>query len=42
MYTSSIINFLSLPVFIYICFLLVRLALKYVDKKPAAETEAAE
>jgi hypothetical protein len=24
---------LSLPVFIYLCYLLVRLALKYLDKK---------
>ena len=30
--------FLSLPVFIYVCYLLVRLSLKYLDKEAAAET----
>jgi hypothetical protein len=34
MYTSSVIMLLSLPVFIYISYLLVRLALKYLDREP--------
>ena len=42
MHTSSIIMYLSLPVFIYACYLLVRLAVKFLDKKPAAETGTAE
>gem|GEM_PF-5938171 len=33
MYLSSILWLLSLPVFIYLCYLLVRLALRYLDKK---------
>jgi hypothetical protein len=33
MYLSSILWLLSLPVFIYLCYLLARLALKFMDKQ---------
>ncbi len=34
--------YLSLPVFIYVCYLLIRLATKYMERKPAADTEVSE